>query len=137
MSTILGADPLKAQFCFILCAVTAPIPGSLLGSWVADRAGGYKGKYQVQALVICCGFASLATISGVTLFFLYDLLHFSIGLWALLLLGATMVPTCFGVLISSAKKEQQSTSSAFGQIFFNIAGFFMAPNVSGYVMDQY
>jgi len=48
-----------------------------------------------------------------------------------------MMPTCFGVIISAAKKEQQSASSAFGQVFFNIAGFFLAPNVSGYVMDQY
>lgn len=48
-----------------------------------------------------------------------------------------MVPTCFGIIISSVKKEQQAASSAFGQIFFNLAGFFLAPNVSGYVMDQY
>ena len=47
MATILGATQVQAQFLFVLCAVTAPIPGSLCGSWVADSLGGYKGKHQV------------------------------------------------------------------------------------------
>jgi len=94
--------------------VTAPIPGSLLGSYIADGLGGYKGKYQIQALLMCCGFAFLAASSGFTLFFLDELIAFSIGLWALLLFGSAIVPTCFGVIISSARREQQSASSAFG-----------------------
>lgn len=48
-----------------------------------------------------------------------------------------MVPTCFGIIISSVDKEHQSASSALGQVFFNLAGFWLAPNVSGYLMDQY
>ena len=55
----------------------------------------------------------------------------------MLFFGSAVAPTCFGVIISSARREQQSASSAFGQVFFNLAGFFLAPNVSGYVMDQY
>jgi hypothetical protein len=47
---VLHAEPLHAQFAFIFCAATAPIPGALVGSYLADRAGGYKGKYQLQAL---------------------------------------------------------------------------------------
>ena len=43
----MDADPMHAQFMFIFCAATAPIPGSLLGSYIADSSGGYKGKYQV------------------------------------------------------------------------------------------
>lgn len=77
------------------------------------------------------------SIFGISCFFLYEPITFTIGLWGLFLLGAAMVPTCFGIIISSVKKEQQAASSAFGQIFFNLAGFFLAPNVSGYVMDQY
>jgi len=43
--TILGTEYVTAQFLFVFSAVTAPIPGALLGSWLADRAGGYKGKF--------------------------------------------------------------------------------------------
>lgn len=137
MQTILGARPLQAQFLFILSAATAPIPGALIGSYISDRAGGYKGKFQLQALIICCGFALLASVAGIATFFLYEIYSFTVGLWLLLAFGAALFPTCYGIIISSVRKEQQSASSAFGQIFFNLAGFFLAPNVSGYVMDQY
>ena len=137
MSIVLGADPVTAQMCFIGCALTAPIPGSLIGSYLADINGGYKGKFQVQALLQSCGFAFLGTFAGVALFFLYEIVTFTIGLFFLLLLGAAMFPTCFGIIISSVEKEKQNASSAFGQVFFNITGFWLAPNISGYVMDQY
>ena len=69
------------------------------------------------------------------MFILYEMFTFAIVLWLLLAFGAAMVPTCFGIIISSVHKEQQSASSSFGQVFFNLVGFFLAPNVSGYVMD--
>ena len=79
----------------------------------------------------------LASIAGIALFFLYEIYTFSVGFWLLLAFGAALFPTCFGIIISSVRKEQQNASSAFGQIFFNLAGFFLAPNVSGYIMDSY
>ena len=45
LQEILNTDVVHAQFIFILCASTAPIPGALLGSAVADAYGGYKGKH--------------------------------------------------------------------------------------------
>ena len=59
------------------------------------------------------------------------------GLWCLLFLGATIVPTCYGIMVSSVSRDLQSASSAFGQIFFNIFGFFAAPILSGYIIDQF
>ena len=59
------------------------------------------------------------------------------GLWCLLFLGACVVPTCYGIMVSSVHRNLQSASSAFGQIFFNIFGFFAAPILSGYVIDLY
>ena len=47
------------------------------------------------------------------------------------------MPTCYGIIVSSVPKEMQSASSAFSQIFFNITGFFLAPNISGLVMDSF
>ena len=102
---------------------------------MTDNGGGFKGKNQVKALLMCCVGAALAGTTGFQLFYLEDVIHFTIGLFCLLFFGSTIVPTCFGVIISSARREQQSASSAFGQVFFNLAGFFLAPNISGYVMD--
>ena len=110
----MGAPSLEAQFLFIFCATTAPIPGALLGSYIADSSGGYKGKYQVQALLICCVFGLLASVAGVILFFLFEPIRFTIGLWFLLFLGAAIAPTCFGIIISSVPKSRQNASFAFG-----------------------
>ena len=40
-------------------------------------------------------------------------------------------------MVSSVSRDLQSASSAFGQIFFNIFGFFAAPILSGYIIDQF
>ena len=91
----------------------------------------------MQALLICSVFGILASFAGVALFFLFEPITFAAGLWVLFFLGSAITPTCFGIIISSVPKSKQSASFAFGQLFFNINGFFLAPNVSGYIMDQY
>ena len=87
--------------------------------------------------MICTVFGVLASFAGVTLFFLIELIQFTIGLWILFFLGAAITPTCFGIIISSVPRSKQNASFAFDQLIFNITGFFLAPNVSGYIMDQY
>lgn len=89
----------------------------------------------MQALLICSVFGILASFAGVALFFLFEPITFAAGLWVLFFLGSAITPTCFGIIISSVPKSKQSASFAFGQLFFNINGFFLAPNVSGYIMD--
>lgn len=86
---------------------------------------------------MCCGFSLLAIAAGIALFYIQDIVYFSLGLFLLIFFGAAGFPTCFGIIISSVDKSKQSASSAFGQVFFNLAGFWLAPNISGYVMDQY
>ena len=91
---------------FVFCAITAPIPGALLGSYIADSSGGYKGKYQVQALLICAVFGVLASFAGFALFFLFEPIKFAIGIWMLFFLGSAITPTCFGIIISSVPKSK-------------------------------
>ena len=79
----------------------------------------------------------MAAMVGVFLFFIFDFYAFCFVLWLLMFLGATMVPTCYGIIIASVDKDLQSLSSSVGQVAFNLMGFFLAPNVSGYIMDQY
>ena len=79
----------------------------------------------------------MAAIFAVWLVYVKDMMIFTFVLWTLLFLGSALVPTCYGIIVSSVNREQQNASSAFGQIFFNISGFFLAPNVSGYVIDSF
>ena len=58
-------------------------------------------------------------------------------MWMLLFFGASIVPASYGIIVSSVRKEQQSASLAFGNFFFNLSGFFLAPNLSGYIIDQF
>ena len=84
-----------------------------------------------------CGYALLVTPFAAGLTFVESIYLFLPGLWCLLFLGACIVPTCYGIMVSSCNKELQSASSAFGQIFFNMFGYFAAPIASGYVIDQF
>ena len=137
MEVILGSDKVRAQFIFILTAATAPIPGALLGSAIADSYGGYKGKNQLTALKICCVFAICASVFAVWMCFVEDDLTFGFVMFMLLFFGSALTPACYGIIVSCVSKEYQSASSAFGQIFFNFGGFFLAPNISGYVIDSF
>ena len=91
----------------------------------------------MSALKICCGFALLVTPFAAGLTYVPNIYLFIPGLWCTLFLGACIVPTCYGIMVSSCPKELQNASSAFGQIFFNMFGYFMAPILSGYVIDQF
>ena len=135
LEKILNVDVVHAQVIFIACASSAPIPGALLGSFVADAFGGYKGKNQLTALKICCIFGFIDGIVAVWVCYIKDVETFTFALFSLLFLGATIVPSSYGIIVSCVRKEQQNASSAFGTFFFNFAGFFLAPNVSGYVID--
>jgi MFS family permease len=51
--------------------------------------------------------------------------------------GACLVPTATGIVVSSVPKHQQNASSSLGQVVYNILGFFLAPNISGQIIDSY
>ena len=91
----------------------------------------------LSALKLLCLFALLVTPFAAGLTYVDSIYLFLPGLWCLLFLGACIVPTCYGIMVSSCPTELQSASSAFGQIFFNMFGYFAAPIVSGYVIDQF
>jgi MFS family permease len=82
-------------------------------------------------------FAAVASLFAALLGFAFDKIQFTIVLWSLLFLGACLVPTASGIIISSVPKKQQNASSSLGQFTFNIFGFFLAPNISGAIMDSF
>ena len=89
------------------------------------------------ALKICIRFSFLCIPFCLYLGEIEDFNFFIAGLWMVLFLGACVVPTCYGIMISCVQRQYQNSASSFGQIFFNIFGYFMAPIASGYVIDMY
>ena len=90
-----------------------------------------------MALRICLRFAVADLPFALYVGYIEDFTFFLIGFWLLMFLGACLVPTCYGIMVSCVPRQYQSASSAFGQIFFNIFGYFAAPIVSGYVIDTF
>ena len=89
------------------------------------------------ALKICIRFSLLCIPFCLYLGEIEDFNFFVMGLFMILFLGACVVPTCYGIMISCVQRQYQNSASSLGQIFFNIFGYFMAPIASGYVIDLY
>ena len=89
------------------------------------------------ALRICIRFAILCAPFAMFLGYMDNFTYFIISFWLMMFLGACLVPTCYGIMVSCVPKQYQNASSAFGQIFFNIFGYFAAPILSGYVIDKF
>ena len=81
--------------------------------------------------------SAIGTVFAVLLTFCFDPAQFTVVFWMLLFWGGAMVPTATGIAVSSVPKRQQNASGALGQLIYNIFGFFLAPNMSGIIMDQY
>ena len=57
--------------------------------------------------------------------------------WFLLFSGATLIPTCTGIIVNSVPKHLMAASSSISQLIFNLGGYFAAPVVSAFVMDRF
>ena len=67
-----------------------------------------------MALRICVRFAVLCSPFAMYVGFMTDFTYFLIGFWLLMFLGACLVPTCYGIMVSAVPKQYQNASSAFG-----------------------
>lgn len=82
-------------------------------------------------------YALLAAVFAILMCFAHDPVQFVITFWMLLFFGGCTVPTATGIVVSSVPKRQQNASSSLGQLIYNIFGYFLAPNISGLIMDAY
>lgn len=105
MQVVMGEDPVTSQVAFVLTTIGSAIPGAGFGAWIADHYGGYKEKNLQTALRICCFFALLVTPFAAGLTYLPSTRYFIPGLWCTLFLGACIVPTCYGIMVSSVARE--------------------------------
>jgi len=137
MIVILEADPVVVLIAFTVSCITAPIMGVMLGGFLADWVGGYKGRNTINAIRICVAFSIFGMIFAFPVGFVGSLYYILPLLWMLLFFGAAIIPTATGVVVNSVPREYQSASSSISQLAYNIFGYFLAPIASALVMDSY
>lgn len=158
---ILGNDPILVVVIFSTVSITAPLGGVIVGGTFADAYGGYRGKNTLKALKLCSAFGVVAFIFAFPIGFLYSLIYITVLLWTFLFFGAAIVPVSTGIMVSSVRRynpnihllkkikfdifillnnllrDCQATSSSFSQLIFNLLGYFLAPILTGVIMDLF
>ncbi|KAF4649468.1 hypothetical protein FOL47_002059, partial [Perkinsus chesapeaki] len=66
-----------------------------------------------------------------------DIYSFVAALWVCLFAGGSLMPICVGVLMTTVPAYMRSFSSAFSMLIYNMFGYFLAPFLSGVVMDRF
>lgn len=134
---VLGSDPIKVLISFSATCISAPLVGVAVGSYIADHLGGYKGRNLINAIKFCALCSLLACIFAIPIGYVGSLLYVVPLLWILLFFGGAMSPTATGINVNAVGREYQSASSSFSQLIFNLGGYFMAPVLSAFIMDQF
>ena len=134
---IIQANPLLVIISFSITTITAPLFGIIVGGIISDSYGGYKGKNTYKAIQMCCSFGFISFIFAFPLGFLFSFVYITVLLWSFLFFGAMIVPIGTGIMISCVKKDKQATSSSLSQLIFNLLGYFLAPFLTGFIMDSF
>ena len=133
---ILQNDAVTVSLALSVTSITAPLAGVLVGGTAADQYGGYKGQNTAKALKMCIAFGFISFVFAFPMGFLFQMVYLIVLLWTFLFFGAAIIPVGTGVMISTAPKECQATSSSISQLIFNLGGYFLAPMLTGTVMDR-
>jgi CDP-diglyceride synthetase len=76
---------------FLITSITAPVGGVLVGGYVTDRTGGYKGSARAAATLYWCSLvAVLCTLVGIAAALSTSFWASVLLLWLLLFFGATV-----------------------------------------------
>eukprot|EP00743_Colponemidia_sp_Colp-15_P005798 GILK01006233.1.p1 GENE.GILK01006233.1~~GILK01006233.1.p1 ORF type:complete len:526 (-),score=55.22 GILK01006233.1:108-1685(-) len=137
MITVLGADRLLVILSFAITCITAPSVGVFVGGALTDRFGGYKGDNLSTAVKICMCFALFAVVFSFPIGFAGTMVFVIILIWMLLFFGASIMPTATGIVISAVPADMRSFSSAISMMTYNLLGYFLAPVLSGAIMDAF
>lgn len=129
----------QVMIMFMLTSATGPIFGVLLGGYLTDKMGGYKGSSKqrlvaLKTVLACAGFANAAAVLACAA--VGAGMYVSIlGLWLLLFFGGACLPALTGIFIDAVRPESRALASSLSQIAFNILGYFCAPFISGAAMQ--
>ena len=121
---------------FILCVGSSSICGIIFGGWLVDYLGGYDSEMnRMQALRICTCFGFISVLCAIAILFTSDLWEFVILLWVLLYFGASILPSCTGIIMAIVPNQYKTVASGANLMIFNLFGYFLSLTLSGLLMQ--
>ena len=127
-------DEHKRLFAFSFVCLTSPTLGLVTGGMLVDKIGGYGKK---DALIICLIFSLLSCLPAIPLPFIYSYYGYAILLWVFLFLGASLIPTFQGIVISCLPKDIQGSGNSCAILLYNLLGYFPGPFVYGFLKNYF
>ncbi|CAE7807839.1 unnamed protein product [Symbiodinium sp. CCMP2592] len=113
--------------------LTAPTFGVFLGGGAVDSIGGYKGAAGRSTLKLLAAGALLAMVFGVTACFSTNFWLAVSTFWVFNMLGASLLPGAFGLMLASVRSEKTSAASAIAQIPINLLGMAGGAYIPGWL----
>lgn len=137
MIEILNQEKEIAHLYYFSIMLTCPTTGVVLGGYISDRLGGYKGVHMFQAIKICFIINIGCVLLAIPGCFPFDIFSFIIMMSLTVILSACQMPVLNGVLLSSLPVQKQSVGSGLNQLFTNFFGYFLSPIYGGFIMDNF
>lgn len=120
---------------FALVSSTGPLIGVLAGGWIVDRAGGYENHPRCLRILANYTVVGIALAAGIAL---SERAYVVVALiWCLLVVGGAVLAPATGILITAVPPAVRTFASAISMMSYNVLGYFLAPVVSGAVIQYY
>jgi len=70
-----------AMIVYSMLIISAPVVGVIIGGYVSDSLGGYKGRFMLSSIKLCLLFTIMSTLLAVATVFSFDIYSLAIIIW--------------------------------------------------------
>lgn len=120
---------------FSLVSSTGPLIGVLAGGWIVDRAGGYTRHSRCLRVLANYTVVGIGLAAGIALS--ESAVVVIVLIWCLLVVGGAVLAPATGVLLTAVPAAVRTFASAISMMAYNVLGYFLAPAVSGVVIEYF
>ncbi|KAF0693544.1 Aste57867_15502 [Aphanomyces stellatus] len=121
---------------YLVVSGTGPLLGVFFGGKLVDYFGGYAGpRQEAKALKICMVMGLLGFAASIPISFLSNTYAIAALLWVMLFCGASLLPSCSGIVISVAPQHLRPLASSIANTSYNLLGYAASNYIPGLVMD--
>ena len=133
MKEELGGDPRTVDIIFLLCILTAPFVGSIMGGLITTKLGGYttRGAF-VQVLIIYM----ILLAASLPISFVDKSYLFGICLWFIVFVFGYTEPILMGIMLNMVSPPERSTAISVTTFLMMSFGLLPAPYVYGAVYEN-
>ncbi len=101
MIQILNQEEYMAYIVYTFIMLTSPTVGVVVGGYLSDKLGGYKGQYMLNAIKLCFVFNLACSLLSIVVGFSFDIITFTLLIWITVFIGALEMPTLTGIMLYS------------------------------------